>query len=186
MSKIINIRSLEEIGTAAQEFVQYISSSDLQSNIFAFFGQMGAGKTTFIKAICKELGVADAVNSPTFTIVNEYRAAKGFPIYHFDFYRINKLSEAIEIGLYDYLDSQNYYIAPVKKESRSLMNVTFVTGDADLDKKFASEAAKAGLKNLKGHRSVGGMRASIYNAMPQEGVVKLIEFMKDFAKNNAK
>ena len=68
MSKIINIRSLEEIGTAAQEFVQYISSSDLQSNIFAFFGQMGAGKTTFIKAICKELGVADAVNSPTFTI----------------------------------------------------------------------------------------------------------------------
>ena len=88
--------------------------------------------------------------------------------------------------LYDYLDSQSYYIAPVKKESRSLMNVTFVTGDADLDKKFASEAAKAGLKNLKGHRSVGGMRASIYNAMPTEGVEKLIAFMKDFAANNPK
>ena len=88
--------------------------------------------------------------------------------------------------LYDYLDSQSYYVAPVKKESRSLMNVTFVTGDADLDKKFASEAAKAGLKNLKGHRSVGGMRASIYNAMPYEGVVALVEFMKDFAKNNPK
>ena len=102
MSKIINIRSLEEIGTAAQEFVQYISSSDLQSNIFAFFGQMGAGKTTFIKAICKELGVADAVNSPTFTIVNEYRAAKGFPIYHFDFYRINKITEAYDIGIDEY------------------------------------------------------------------------------------
>lgn len=88
--------------------------------------------------------------------------------------------------LYDYLDAQDYYIAPVKKESRSMMNVTFVTGDAELDKKFASEAAKVGLKSLKGHRSVGGMRASIYNAMPVEGVEKLVEFMKDFAKNNPK
>ena len=102
MSKIINIKSLEEIGAAAQEFVQYISSSDLQSNIFAFFGQMGAGKTTFIKAICQELGVADAVNSPTFTIVNEYKAAKGFPVYHFDFYRINKITEAYDIGIDEY------------------------------------------------------------------------------------
>ena len=88
--------------------------------------------------------------------------------------------------LYDYLDSQSYYIAPVKKNSRSMMNVTFVTGDADLDKKFASEAGKAGLKNLKGHRSVGGMRASIYNAMPYEGVEKLVEFMKAFAAANPK
>ena len=88
--------------------------------------------------------------------------------------------------LYDYLDSQDYYIAPVEKESRSMMNVTFVTGDAELDKKFASEASAAGLKNLKGHRSVGGMRASIYNAMPYEGVEKLVEFMKEFAKNNPK
>lgn len=88
--------------------------------------------------------------------------------------------------LYDYLDSQDYYIAPVEKESRSMMNVTFVTGDADLDKKFASEASAAGLKNLKGHRSVGGMRASIYNAMPYEGVEKLVAFMKEFAKNNPK
>ena len=82
--------------------------------------------------------------------------------------------------LYDYLDSQSYYTAPVEKESRSMMNVTFVTGDADLDKKFASEAAKAGLVNLKGHRSVGGMRASIYNAMPYEGVEKLVAFMQYF------
>ncbi len=88
--------------------------------------------------------------------------------------------------LYDYLDSQSYYVAPVKADSRSMMNVTFVTGDADLDKKFASEAAKAGLKNLKGHRSVGGMRASIYNAMPKEGVEKLVEFMKAFAEANPK
>ena len=88
--------------------------------------------------------------------------------------------------LYDYLDSQDYYIAPVQKESRSMMNVTFVTGDADLDKKFASEAAKRGMKNLKGHRSVGGMRASIYNAMPYEGVEALVAFMKEFAANNPK
>ena len=88
--------------------------------------------------------------------------------------------------LYGYLDSQDYYIAPVEKASRSMMNVTFVTGDADLDKKFASEAAANGLQNLKGHRSVGGMRASIYNAMPYEGVEKLVAFMKDFAANNPK
>ena len=88
--------------------------------------------------------------------------------------------------LYDYLDSQSYYIAPVKKGSRSMMNVTFVTGDAELDKKFASEAAKNGLKNLKGHRSVGGMRASIYNAMPYEGVEALVAFMKKFAAENPK
>lgn len=88
--------------------------------------------------------------------------------------------------LYDYLDSQNYYIAPVQKESRSLMNVTFVTGNADLDKKFAAEATAAGLKNLKGHRSVGGMRASIYNAMPYEGVEQLVAFMKKFAAENPK
>ena len=88
--------------------------------------------------------------------------------------------------LYDYLDSQDYYKAPVEKNSRSMMNVTFVTGDAELDKKFASQASAAGLKNLKGHRSVGGMRASIYNAMPYEGVEKLVQFMQDFAKANPK
>ncbi len=88
--------------------------------------------------------------------------------------------------LYDYLDSQNYYIAPVEKGSRSMMNVTFVTGDAELDKKFAAEASVAGFKNIKGHRSVGGMRASIYNAMPIEGVEALVAFMKAFAKANPK
>lgn len=88
--------------------------------------------------------------------------------------------------LYDYLDNQDYYLAPVKPDSRSMMNVTFVTGNADLDKKFAAEAATAGLKNLKGHRSVGGMRASIYNAMPYEGVEALVAFMKKFAAENPK
>ena len=96
------------------------------------------------------------------------------------------LNEKKAALLYDYLDSQDYYIAPVKKDFRSMMNVTFVTGDADLDKKFAKEAGEAGLKNLKGHRSVGGMRASIYNAMPYEGIEALIAFMKKFAEENKK
>ena len=87
--------------------------------------------------------------------------------------------------LYDYLDSQSYYIAPVRHDCRSMMNVTFVTGNPELDKKFASEATAAGLKNIKGHRSVGGMRASIYNAMPKEGVEKLVAFMKKFEEENA-
>ncbi len=88
--------------------------------------------------------------------------------------------------LYDYLDSQDYFAAPVDKKCRSMMNVVFVTGNPDLDSKFSKEASAAGLKNLKGHRSVGGMRASIYNAMPAEGVQKLIDFMKEFAAKNPK
>ena len=88
--------------------------------------------------------------------------------------------------LYDYLDNQSYYIAPVAKESRSMMNVTFITGNTDLDKKFCGEASANGLVNLKGHRSVGGMRASIYNAMPLAGVERLVAFMQDFAEKNPK
>ena len=99
---------------------------------------------------------------------------------------MQKRNERKAALLYAYLDSQNYYFAPVEKESRSMMNVTFVTGDAELDKKFAKEAAEQGLVNLKGHRSVGGMRASIYNAMPYEGVEKLVAFMQDFARKNPK
>ena len=88
--------------------------------------------------------------------------------------------------LYDYLDTTDYYITHAQPAYRSIMNVTFKTGDEALDKKFASEAAKAGFKNLKGHRSVGGMRASIYNAMPTEGIVDLIAFMKKFEAENPK
>lgn len=106
MSKVIHIERLEDIEKAAQEFAAYISGSDTQSNIFAFYGQMGAGKTTFIKALCAVLGVTDTVNSPTFTIVNEYKAAKGFPIYHFDFYRIDKIREAYDIGLDEYFSGE--------------------------------------------------------------------------------
>ena len=86
--------------------------------------------------------------------------------------------------LYDFLDESKMFKATVAKEDRSLMNVPFVTGDADLDAKFVKEAKAAGFENLKGHRSVGGMRASIYNAMPKEGVEKLVAFMKQFEEAN--
>ena len=86
--------------------------------------------------------------------------------------------------LYDFLDQSSLFKGTVEKKDRSLMNVPFVTGDADLDAKFVKEAKAAGLENLKGHRSVGGMRASIYNAMPYEGVVALVEFMKKFEEEN--
>ena len=87
--------------------------------------------------------------------------------------------------LYDFLDSSKLFKGTVRKEDRSLMNVPFITGNDELDAKFVAEAKAAGLENLKGHRSVGGMRASIYNAMPKEGVEKLVEFMKKFEEENA-
>ncbi|MDO4372373.1 MAG: aminotransferase class V-fold PLP-dependent enzyme, partial [Clostridia bacterium] len=82
--------------------------------------------------------------------------------------------------LYDYLENSKLFQAPVRKEDRSLMNVTFTTGSEELDAAFVAEAKAAGFDNLKGHRSVGGLRASIYNAMPEEGVVALVEFCKKF------
>ena len=87
--------------------------------------------------------------------------------------------------LYDFLDQSKMFKGTVVKEDRSLMNVPFVTGNDELDAKFVKEATAAGFVNLKGHRSVGGMRASIYNAMPIEGVEKLVEFMKDFEEKNS-
>lgn len=86
--------------------------------------------------------------------------------------------------LYDFLDESKMFKGTVRKEDRSLMNVPFVTGDKELDAKFVKEAEAAGFVNLKGHRTVGGMRASIYNAMPKEGVEKLVEFMRKFEKEN--
>ncbi|MBO4465861.1 MAG: tRNA (adenosine(37)-N6)-threonylcarbamoyltransferase complex ATPase subunit type 1 TsaE [Bacteroidales bacterium] len=98
----IKIASLSEIDAAAKEFL----SQTAGHNLIAFYAPMGAGKTTFTTAICRELGVReDAMSSPTFAIVNEYRTAKGNSVFHFDFYRIEKDSEALDIGLYDYLDS---------------------------------------------------------------------------------
>ena len=87
--------------------------------------------------------------------------------------------------LYDFLDSSKLFKGTVEKKDRSLMNVPFVTGDKDMDARFVAEAKAAGFVNLKGHRTVGGMRASIYNAMPKEGVEKLVAFMKEFEEKNA-
>ena len=86
--------------------------------------------------------------------------------------------------IYDYLDSSAMFKPKAEKEDRSLMNVTFVTGDKDLDAEFCKACADAGFVNIKGHKSVGGMRASIYNAMPTEGVKKLVEFMKAFEESH--
>lgn len=100
MTEII-INGTQDLPRAARVFLDHIG----ESRVIAFYGSMGAGKTTFITALCEALGVRDVVNSPTFTIVNEYRDGAGEPVYHFDFYRINRLSEALDIGLYEYFDS---------------------------------------------------------------------------------
>lgn len=98
----IAILGLEELPAAAEQFLSEIG----ENRLIAFYAPMGAGKTTFTTAICHALGVRDdAVSSPTFAILNEYRAASGEPVFHFDFYRINRLTEALDLGLYDYLDS---------------------------------------------------------------------------------
>ena len=94
----ITISSLDAINEAAKQFVAAMGSN----RVFAFYGKMGAGKTTFIKALCTELGVDDVITSPTFAIVNEYTAGDGSPIYHFDFYRIKKLDEVYDMGYEDY------------------------------------------------------------------------------------
>lgn len=102
MVHVITIQNLADLDRAAGTFLDEIRGHSL----VAFYAPMGAGKTTFITAVCKRLGVReDAVSSPTFAIVNEYRTGAGAPMYHFDFYRITKPEEALDIGLYDYLDS---------------------------------------------------------------------------------
>lgn len=94
----IKIKSLDNIREAAKAFLDGMGTG----KVFAFYGKMGAGKTTFIKAICEELGVTDVITSPTFALVNEYTVADGSPIYHFDFYRIKKLDEVYDMGYEDY------------------------------------------------------------------------------------
>lgn len=96
----ISIQNISDIEDASKEFLRQTQGV----TVYAFYGSMGAGKTTFISALCSVLGVADEVASPTFTIVNEYRTADGMPVFHFDFYRIERLSEVLDIGYEEYLD----------------------------------------------------------------------------------
>lgn len=99
----IKINNINEINMAAKQFVDAMGNN----SVFAFYGKMGAGKTTFIKAVCEQLGVTDVINSPTFAIVNEYLDGRGEPIYHFDFYRIKRHQEVLDIGYEDYICSGN-------------------------------------------------------------------------------
>ena len=99
----LKIRNLSEINIVAKQFIDRIGNE----KVFAFYGSMGAGKTTFIKAMCEELGVKETITSPTFAIINEYKDGEGNSIYHFDFYRINKLEEAFDFGYEDYFYSGN-------------------------------------------------------------------------------
>ena len=100
----LNLKSLTDLSVVADRFLRQTKDK----KVFAFFGPMGVGKTTFIKALCNELGVVEIVTSPTFALVNEYQTAKGKIIYHFDFYRINKIEEAFDFGYEDYFYSDNY------------------------------------------------------------------------------
>jgi tRNA threonylcarbamoyladenosine biosynthesis protein TsaE len=97
----IKIKDLDHIRAAAREFISHIG----ERRVFAFYGKMGAGKTTFVKAICEELGVEDVITSPTFAIINEYGLPDGDSLYHFDFYRIKKLEEVYDMGYEDYFYS---------------------------------------------------------------------------------
>ena len=99
----LKVNHIDDINEVARQFVDQMGDH----KIFAFYGKMGAGKTTFIKAMCEELGVTDVINSPTFAIVNEYMDGKGEAIYHFDFYRIKRVEEVYDIGFDEYIYSGN-------------------------------------------------------------------------------
>lgn len=103
MEQKIDIKSIDKIGESAAQFIEAMGDK----KVFVFYGKMGAGKTTFIKSICEQMGVEDVINSPTFAIINEYEDKNGNPIYHFDFYRINKEEEAYDFGYEDYVYSGN-------------------------------------------------------------------------------
>ena len=121
------INSIEEIQEAAEKFRREIGDR----KIFAFNGKMGVGKTTFIKAICEVMGVKETINSPTFSIVNEYEAADGSIIYHFDCYRINKIQEALDLGAEEYLYSGNICFIEWSENIAPLLPDNLVNVDID-------------------------------------------------------
>lgn len=130
--KSYTIESIEQIEHIAEDFAKEINKGD----VFAFIGEMGAGKTTFITAVCKALGITDVVNSPTFAIVNEYFSNKlASSIFHFDFYRLNDLSEAYDIGFEDYLNNNSVCFIEWPQRVEELLpdNVKIVKLDVDID-----------------------------------------------------
>ena len=125
--QLLTIKSLDTIRDTARQFIDGIGDR----TVFAFNGKMGAGKTTFIKAICEVMGVKETVNSPTFSIVNEYEAADGRIIYHFDCYRITKTQEALDLGAEEYLYSGNLCFIEWSENMVSLLPDTLVNVDIE-------------------------------------------------------
>jgi len=126
---ILTIESLDTIHDTARQFINMIGDK----TVFAFNGKMGAGKTTFIKAICEEMGVKETVNSPTFSIVNEYEAADGRIIYHFDCYRITNVQEALDLGAEEYLYSGNLCFIEWSENIAPLLPDSIVNVDIEED-----------------------------------------------------
>jgi len=124
---ILEIKSIKTIQEAARQFINQIGNR----TVFAFNGKMGAGKTTFIKAICETMGVKETVNSPTFSIVNEYEAADGRIIYHFDCYRINKIQEVLDLGAEEYLYSGNLCFIEWSENIASILPDSIVNVDIE-------------------------------------------------------
>jgi tRNA threonylcarbamoyladenosine biosynthesis protein TsaE len=129
MEHKITIASTEELAKAAKEFIKIIDGK----RSLAFTGQMGAGKTTFIKAICEQLGVKDTISSPTFSIVNEYLTTKGDKVFHFDFYRIKTEQEAFDMGYEDYFYSKAYCFVEWPEKIASLLPPGTVNVNITLD-----------------------------------------------------
>lgn len=122
MNITFECKTLEELAEAAE----ILTSNFAHQHVFAFYGEMGAGKTTFIRAICQELGTKDSVSSPTYGLVNEYALPSGKSIYHFDFYRIKSIDEAVEIGLDEYLHSGDWCFIEWPENIESLLPANYV------------------------------------------------------------
>lgn len=125
----LEIKSLNHIHETARQFIAQMGGH----KVFAFNGSMGAGKTTFIKAICEELGVTDTVNSPTFAIVNEYEAGNGEPIYHFDCYRLKNVQEALNLGAEEYLYSGNLCFIEWAENMEEILPEDLINVDITVD-----------------------------------------------------
>ncbi len=127
----VELSTIKSIEKAAKELIERFP----QQRIFAFYGKMGAGKTTFIQAICRQLGTRDNVTSPSFAIINEYKTGLGHSIYHFDFYRIKEMEEAYDLGYEDYFYSGNYCLIEWPEKIEPLLPADFVSVNIEVEDK---------------------------------------------------